>query len=63
MEAFCRKHEQDPWFMEQYNPMSVYMAKMDHYDLVKSRAERFYSQIPFDLLDLTKREDGVTDGP
>ena len=62
-EAFCKEHEREPWFMEQYNPMSVYMTKMDHQDLVKSRAEKFYSRIPLDLLDLTKREEGLADGP
>jgi len=49
--------------MEQFNPMSVYMAKMDHCDLVRTRADKFFARIPFNLLDLTKRDDGLTDGP
>ena len=27
--AFMKEHEKEPWFMEQYNPMTVYQAKMD----------------------------------
>lgn len=27
--AFWKEHEKEPWFMETYNPMTVYQAKMD----------------------------------
>ena len=61
--AFCREHEKEPWFMEQYNPMTVFMAKMDHVDLVRSKAEGFFKKMPFDLLDLTKRDEALVEGP
>jgi hypothetical protein len=43
--------------MEQYNPMTVYQAKMDNTALIKTKATNFFSKMPHELLDLTKRED------
>jgi len=30
---------------------------------VRNKAKKFFANIPFDLLDLTKREDGLAEGP
>jgi len=61
--AFWQEHEKEPWFIEKYNPMTIYQAKMEHIDYVRGKAQKFFAQIPFKHLDLTKREDSGLEGP
>ena len=49
--------------METYNPMTIYQIKLDQLALVKKKANDFFAKIPFDLLDLTRRDDSALDGP
>lgn len=32
--AFWREHEKEPWFMEKYNPMTIYQTKQENQELV-----------------------------
>ena len=43
--------------------MTVYQAKMDQQELVRQKAQKFFASLPIDLLDLTKRDDALQDGP
>lgn len=50
--------------METYNPMTVYQIQLEAQQLIQAKANAFFSKIPFDLLDLTKRDDMTTlEGP
>ena len=31
--AFWKEHEKEPWFMERYNPMTVYHIKLEQKEL------------------------------
>ena len=33
--AFWTEHEKEPWFMEKYNPMTIYQSKQEQMELVR----------------------------
>ena len=53
--AFFKEHEKEPWFMEKYHPMTTYEIKMEHYELAKQKAEKFWSSVPLLGLKLSKK--------
>ena len=62
--AFWKEHEKESWFMESYNPMTIYEIKKEAQQLIQTKSKIFFSQMPFDLLDLVKRDDLPNlDGP
>jgi hypothetical protein len=53
--AFWREHEKEPWFMERYNPLTIYQIKQETAELAVSKSAKFWQSLPIQGLDLTKR--------
>ena len=54
--AFWKEHEKEPWFMEKYNPMTIYQFKQECMELCRQKASNFISALPLPGLNLVKQE-------
>lgn len=50
--AFWREHEKEPWFMEKYNPLTIYQIKQESIELASQKSAKYWASCPLANLDL-----------